>query len=114
MFDVVLWLLAVEALGGAALPLAWWLLRRLPDRGLTLAKPLGLLLVGYAIWLTSSFGVLANRRTTILICALALAALAWRLWGRAFWAWLRAAPRLWLLGEAVFLAGFLVVAAFRA
>src|SRR5512133_3160693 len=102
MVDILLWLLAVEVLGVAALPLAWWLLGRLPDRGLTLAKPLGLLLVGYAIWLTSSFGLLANRRATIFLCVVALAALAWGRWGRSFWVWLRTAPRLWLLGEAVF------------
>ena len=114
MADVLLWLLAVEALGLAALPLAWWLLGRLPDRGLSFAKPLGLLVIGYTIWLTSSFGLLANRRTTLLLCVLALAAVAWGLWGRAFWAWLRAAPRLWLAGEAVFLVAFLLAAAFRA
>ena len=114
MLDVVLWLVAVEALGLAALPLAWWLLSRLPDRGLAFAKPLGLLLLGYAIWLTSSFGVLANRRATVALGVLVLAAVAWGLWGRPFWAWLRAAPRLWLLSEVVFLAGFLLLVAFRA
>ncbi|MCL5109243.1 MAG: DUF2298 domain-containing protein [Chloroflexi bacterium] len=114
MSDVVLWLLAVEALGLAALPLVWWLLPALPGRGLAFAKPLGLLLVGYAIWLGSSFGLLANRRATLFVLMAVLAAASWGRWGRQAWAWLRANPRHWLYPELVFLAGFALLAAFRA
>ncbi|MHB1131709.1 MAG: DUF2298 domain-containing protein [Chloroflexota bacterium] len=114
MFDVLLWLVAVEALTLAALPLAWWLLRPLPDRGLAFARPLALLAVGYPLWLGSSFGVLANRRNTIFLLILALALACWWRWGPELLAWSRGRLRLWLYPELVFLVGFLVLAIMRA
>ncbi len=50
MVDFLLWLLAVELLGLLALPLAFVLFRRLPDRGFSLAKPMALVLFSYALW----------------------------------------------------------------
>jgi YYY domain-containing protein len=47
-------------LGLAVWPLAHTLLGRLPDRGYSLLKPLGLLLVSYLFWLGGSFGFWAN------------------------------------------------------
>ena len=54
------WYAAVQAAGLAALPLAWAILSRLPDRGLLLCKPLGVLAVGAASWLGASHGLLGN------------------------------------------------------
>src|SRR6186713_1600097 len=54
------WYAAVQAVGLAAVPLAWAVLARLPDRGLLLAKPLGVLSVGLALWLGASHGLLRN------------------------------------------------------
>jgi YYY domain-containing protein len=45
------WWLAIELVGLACAPLAATILRNLPDRGWSLTKPLGLLLVGWLIWL---------------------------------------------------------------
>jgi len=50
MGEIFGWWLAVELLGIAALPLAAVLFRHLPDRGWALAKPLGLLAVGWLVW----------------------------------------------------------------
>ena len=51
MFDALRWLITVELIGLAAFPLAFYLLPRLADRGFTLSKPLGILLVSYLFWL---------------------------------------------------------------
>ncbi len=50
MYYAVVWFVVVELLGLLALPLAFRLFHRLPDRGYTLAKPLALLLLGYSSW----------------------------------------------------------------
>src|SRR5262249_42585627 len=47
---VFLWWLAAELIGLASLPLAATVLGRLPDRGCTLAKPLGVLVLGWLGW----------------------------------------------------------------
>lgn len=54
------WYAAVQAVGLAALPLAWAVFARLPDRGLLLAKPLGVCAVGLASWVGASHGLLRN------------------------------------------------------
>ena len=51
MLDALRWLITVELIGLAAFPLAFYLLPRLADRGFTLSKPLGILLVSYLFWL---------------------------------------------------------------
>ncbi|MBI4233942.1 MAG: hypothetical protein HY686_05815 [Chloroflexi bacterium] len=73
--SVLLWLLAVEALGVVAFPLAFYLFPALRDRGYAFAKPLGLLLLAYPIWLLGSLHILPSARWSILL-VLALIALA--------------------------------------
>ena len=50
MLDALRWLITVEIIGLAAFPLAFWLLPKLADRGFTLSKPFGILLVSYLFW----------------------------------------------------------------
>jgi YYY domain-containing protein len=57
---VFLWWLIIEILGLVALPLTMRLFGHLPDRGYALAKPLGMLLVSYVLWLGATFGLLHN------------------------------------------------------
>ena len=61
----LVWLVAVEAVFLAALPLSARLLRRLPDRGIVLARPLGLLLVAWIVWLGASVGVWTFSRGSV-------------------------------------------------
>ncbi len=114
MLGTLQWLVAVEVIGVAFLPLAWWLLRALPDHGLAFAKPLGLLLVGYVIWLASSFGILASGRPTTVVVILVAGVVVWVKFGRDFWRWLGTNRGLLLVGEAVFLVAFLAAALLRA
>jgi YYY domain-containing protein len=60
MLTVVVWWLWMEVIGLAALPLAFHFFGRLPDRGYAFARPLGLLLTSYVLWLGASLGLLRN------------------------------------------------------
>ena len=55
---VIVWWLWMQILGLAALPLTYRFFRRLPDRGYAFARPLGLLLTSYVLWLGGSLGLL--------------------------------------------------------
>jgi len=107
--DVLLWLLTIELLGLAALPLAMFLFRGLPDRGYGLSKILGLGLIGFLnFWLGSVSG-LGNQPLLLWILALALCGGGTALY-RCGWATLPADRRGFLLTagieEALFLLAF--------
>lgn len=57
MTEAIIWLFLIELIGLAAWPLAFTVFQRLPERGFSLAKPLGLLAVSYLCWLISMLGV---------------------------------------------------------
>ena len=67
MVDALAWLLAIELMGLLALPFCFVLFSRLPDRGLTLAKPLALVLFSYLLWLTGLTHLAPNTRITIIM-----------------------------------------------
>ncbi len=71
LLHVFTWWMLIQILGWAALPLAYRLFRWLPDRGYAFAKPLGLLLTSYTLWIGASLGFLRNTSGGILV-ALAL------------------------------------------
>ncbi len=116
---VLTWWLLLQVMGWVALPLVFRLLRWLPDRGYSVAKPAGLLLGNYALWLLGTLGWLRNTTGGILL-AFGLVALfgAWvyQRWndGPNLLDWLRA-HRSWILAyELVFLIAFAAWAIFRA
>ena len=114
---VLAWLLVVELIYLAALPLSMFLFRPLPYRGIVLARIVGLLGASYVAWLLISLGWLELSRTAIYLGILALASVSglvlffrWREI-RGFFAqhW-----RLALTGEFIFLAAFLAFVVVRA
>jgi YYY domain-containing protein len=113
----LLWYLVLQGAGLLAAPLLWYLLPRLPDRGYGLAKPLGLLGVGWLAWSLASYRLLPWSRLAIVVAMVlmgaATAAVLWR-HGPAWLAWLRAHRRVVLTGEAVFLAAFVLMLLLRA
>ncbi|MHB0868339.1 MAG: DUF2298 domain-containing protein, partial [Chloroflexota bacterium] len=116
-FPTLSWWLALELLGLLALPLAWRLFARFPDRGYGLAKVLGLLLVSYVAWLLPSLRLLPFGREAILAGAVAVGGISGVLLFR-HWAALRdfllSHRRVMLVHELVFLGAFALFWAIRA
>ena len=63
---VLLWLLLVHIVILGTLPLTCWLFRSLPDHGIGLSGPLGLLAIGYLVWISTSISSIPFSRATIL------------------------------------------------
>jgi uncharacterized membrane protein len=76
MTDFIAWYLLITLVGWISFPLAFRLLPLLPDRGFTLARPLGLLLWGFGFWLLASLGVLQNDSGGILVGLIVLLGLS--------------------------------------
>ena len=116
---VISWWLIIQGLGLSAWPLASRWLRWLPDRGYLLAKPIGLLLASYGLWLLATLGVVQNSRGGLVVVIAALAAISlWLYRGDDQRAALRAVVRqhrsVFLAYEALFLIALIGWALFRA
>ena len=111
MGALLTWFLSIELLGLLALPVVFALFRRLPDRGITLAKPAALVVFPYALWLLATLRIAPNHWATIWVLLL-LGAVAglWLLRGAAAGlpAFLRANWRVFAAAELVFIALFLL------
>ncbi len=78
LFALIRWWAALALIGAAALPLAWRLFHKLPDRGFAFARLVGLLLVGYLFWIGASLGALGNNLGGVVFALAATMALSWR------------------------------------
>jgi uncharacterized membrane protein len=117
MREFIVWWLVLAILGAITLPITLKLLRFLPDRGVTLARPVGLILSGYLFWLLAVLGVLPNSTAAIGLGLAALAAVSGVIWareGRALWAALCERRRLIAIAEALFLCALAALALLRA
>ncbi len=111
MVDAITWLLAVELLGILALPLCFVLFRRLPDRGITLAKPLALVLFSYLLWVAGLTHLVPNTQITIVVLFVlgaGVAGLVFRATADGVRYFLREEWRTLLVAEAVFLVFFVL------
>jgi YYY domain-containing protein len=112
---VLIWWLLLQLLGLVGLPLAFRLLGNLPDRGYAFARPLGLLLTGYVLWLGGSLGFWRNGVGGALVAMLLLAGVGlWLYLGRrapsqgqndqevSILGWLRSHTAYWLAVELIF------------
>ncbi|MCH7607659.1 MAG: glycosyltransferase family 39 protein [Chloroflexi bacterium] len=112
----LVWLLAIEVVFLVSLPLAVRLMRWLPDRGVLLARPLGLLLVAWIVWMGASTGLWTFSRGSVVLAVLIVAAVSGVLLYRNR-AMLVHARRHWryLVGvEALFVGAYLVFVLIRA
>ena len=115
MFDALRWFIAVEFIGLAAFPLAFYLLPRLADRGFTLSKPFGILLVSYLFWILGLANIPTAQPTAIVLVLLMAAASAYIAYRNldALRDFITREWRTLLIAEAVFLVFFIGWAIFR-
>ncbi len=119
MLAVFTWWLIVEILSLAALPLTQRLFKNLPDRGYAFARPLGILLTSYVLWIGASFGFLRHSWGGIVFSILVVAVCSWWFYSRGnretgLASFLRGNRRLVIANEALFALAFALFALFRA
>ena len=99
-----------------SLPLTLFVFRPLSDRGILLARILGLLAVCWVAWLLVSLGWMDFSRGAVYIgmavVAVSSVAVLWFKWSE-IWRFIKARWKLLLFGEALFLAAFLAFVAVR-
>lgn len=113
MGAVLVWLLTVEMIGLATLPLAARLGRKLPDRGYQFARPLGILALGYLAWAMGMLGAARYTRATLVLFLACLGIACWALWRREVVTGLSGRRAILLWNEAVFLVVFLIATFIR-
>jgi len=103
------WWAASSVLGLAAVPIAWRIFNRLPDRGYGFSRALGLLGVSYIFWVSASFGVLKSNLGGVLVSMLILLSISLFM-GARHWQeighWLRTRMRTILVMELLFITAF--------
>lgn len=118
MIDFILWYFFISVIGLLAFPLAYQMLRFLPDRGWSLSKPLGLLVSGYSFWLLTTLQVNQNTTGGVLVGLMILSGLGiWKgiqVGWREIFAWIKAHKLNLIVTEIVFLAAFGLWTAVRA
>lgn len=75
MLEAASWVLIIELMSLAALPLAFLVFRRLPDKGYAFAKILGLLLTAWSVWFLGMLGLPFNQRDSWVVFAVLFIAL---------------------------------------
>jgi YYY domain-containing protein len=115
--SVLVWFLAILALGVLAAPIAFRLFPHMADRGLGLARTIGLVATTFGVSVLVRSGVVANGRTAVWLCLLALGALSSVMAfpvRREIGRFARERARLLVVGEGVFLLGFALFLGLRA
>lgn len=117
VLSVLSWYLAIQALGWLAFPIARRFFRRLPDRGYSLSKALGLLLWGFVFWALVSLRIAQNDLGGVTL-ALGVVGLASVLYARKIgWSqlgrFIREERKTILSVELIFLVAFLLWAFIR-
>ena len=66
MLDAVIWFIVIEIIGLASFPFCYYLFPFLKDRGYCISKPIGILILGYFVWLLSVLNLLPSIQPTII------------------------------------------------
>ncbi len=116
MANALTWLLAAELVGLIAFPLAFVLLPGLKDRGYSVAKPLGLILLSWPLWMLGSLRLVPTTPLTLWAALFLFAAVSgWVAVRRRaeMLEFLRRERRAILVGEGVFLFLYVIWAVYR-
>jgi uncharacterized membrane protein len=82
MKELLLWWSGAELVGLAAFPLTYAFFRWLPDRGYAFSKVIGLLLLGYGVWMGAVIGLFQYGRGSVILVLLGIAGLSVVIAGR--------------------------------
>ncbi len=108
--SLIAWYLSTTIIGWLEFPIVYRLLHRLPDRGVTLAKPFGLLMSVYITWLLGSLGILRNDGSGFLLGILLSSVLGFVWTGkeglRDMWGWIKSEWKFVIAVELLFLFTF--------
>ena len=116
MTHLVIWWLAAEILGIAALPFTFKLFKNLPDRGYAFSKAIGILLPLYFVWLVISADILPNSTGTILAIIALLASGSFFIFRKnreGIYDFLQGNLRIIITVEGIFLFSFILLAVLR-
>ena len=117
MLDAFWWYVTAQGIGLAAFPLTYFLLPRLTDRGYSVSKPLGILVVGYASWILAVLHIAPSVRLTVVSLLLIMGLISGRyVWRhrREFTEFVVRQRNAILIGEAIFLVFFVGWVVYRA
>lgn len=111
------WFVFAFLVGWISFPIAFSLFKKLPDRGYTITKSLGILLVSFFHWFLTSLGLSQNSvggiwLAIILVIILACQAI-WQVKGRVLLNWVKQNWRLIIVSEIIFLLAFVSLAWLR-
>lgn len=84
MIAFIYWYVAVQLISVLGFPLAYQFFRYLPDRGYTISKAFGVLLVGFTFWLGFSYGLLRNETGGAWLALLIVGGVAYRVGHHTF------------------------------
>ncbi len=76
MLESIYWIFIIEVIGLASFPLCFALFPKLTDRGYTISKTLGIVVIGYTSWILSVLHVLPSVRLSLVILALIMLSLS--------------------------------------
>lgn len=116
MNDVLVWWVAMGGIGLITWPIAFVSLSRLPDRGYSFSKALGLILLGFLLFIGATARVIPNSRLGVLLILLSMAVAAGVIVVRQrdeLGAFLRRRWKYVVLTEVLFFAAFVVAAFLR-
>ncbi len=109
MNEVLLHWIVIGIFVLVGVPWSKYLFGTMPHAMIGFARPLGFALVGVIVWTVAMIGVLPFNGGGILVVALGVGYLGWRMAGGIDAHWLRQHWRSWVRSEVFFAVGFLVV-----
>lgn len=109
MNDVLLHWLVIGMFAFVGIPWSKYLFGEMSSVMLGMSRPLGLALVGVGVWTLAMIGLLPFNGGGVLVVAMAVGYVGWRLCGGIGVEWLRHHWRRWLRSEFFFLIGFAMV-----
>ncbi len=110
------WLLIIDVIGVISVPIAFIFFNRLYDRGWTLSKALGILLIAYINWILVSVGVIKYSLLSVIIsssCLIILSLLSIFITKKELFLWIRKEYKKIIFIESLFLVSFFIFACIR-